>query len=274
MNADTFLRAEFGNDSGFQPHLEDSAYSPHGRPQRMSSPSKPIERGTQARQPDGEQRHRSRSGERKGRRRRRGRKRDASQDTSVVLRMFGAGLLCVMLVVFGIMLGLNYRPVATSTERYQAAVEAQQAARDRWLEECGKKGYSPWTCDRFDRAHIALAERLDEFRCEQIEQRLHHCHYVLGEAKVMVAVQTSTINAGAYVAPDFRAHAVINHSNASDAHFVSISESGRIELRDREAGVARFMINPSTGTLTAPDVELPFSDETAAGDEQPTAEEK
>lgn len=146
------------------------------------------------------------------------------------------------------------------------AVEAQEAEREQWMTECGNKGYSEWTCNRFDPEHIEIADRLDEFRCERTESQVHHCRYVLGDAEVMVAIPTSsTIVTGEYVAPELRSHAVINRSNIANANFVAISESGRIELRDRDAGVARFVINPSTGTLNDPALSTPTdADRTAA----------
>lgn len=215
---------------------------------------------------DGEGRHDAGAGQRRGRRRRR-RKQTKADDSTVVLRTFGVALLCAMLVVFGMLLGLNYRPDTTTAERYRLAVEAQEAERKLWLTECGEKGYSEWTCNRFDLDHITLADRLDKFHCESTDNQVHYCQYVLGDAKVTVAIPTSTIVFGDYETPELRARAVIDHSDAANEYYVSISESGRIELREREADVVRLVINPSTGTLREPDVRTPLRDEAAANAE-------
>ena len=185
------------------------------------------------------------------RRRRRRRKSTKSTKSGELVRPIGIGLGCVMLVLLGVWLGLVYRTDPIDEERYRLALQTRQKMREQWLEECGERGYSEWTCNRFDRAHFEVAEQLDEFICENVEEQTYHCIYTLGNAQVIVAIPTAFRPDGEYRSPRVRSHAVISHSDHNDQVYIAVSENGHVEIREQNQDTPLFIINPSTGTLNA-----------------------
>lgn len=208
-------------------------------------------------------------------RRRRRRKKPTSKGPGKVARTVGVALFCAMLIIVGVFLGLSYQADDLDAERYRIALQARQKVREQWLTECNDKGHSDWTCNKFDRTHFATAELLDEFRCDNLQDKIYHCQYTLGKAKVVVAIPTAIRANGEYRAPISRAHAIISHSDQNEHNYVTVSEKGLIEIRSQNHDEALIVINPSTGTMDASDAITGSDDQKSAvevDDPDPTIE--
>jgi len=197
---------------------------------------------------------RSDSGEKTSSRRRHRRRRRRSKNKKLgpMLATIGIGLFCVVLIGVGIVVGLSYSADQGDAERYRQALEARQAAKTEWLSECTTNGYAEWTCARFDQVHFQKAEKLDVFRCNPTAKaNVHECEYKLGTAEVVVSLPEAYEVNGEFLAPKERSHALIRHSNVEDSHYISVSETGRIEIRARDPEAPLFVINPASGSLNA-----------------------
>ena len=177
-------------------------------------------------------------------RRRRRRKSTKSKAPTKLIRTIGVALFCATLIVIGVLLGLNYQSDNLDEERYRIASQTRQKVRDQWLMECSEKGHSEWTCNKFERSHFVIAEQLDEFRCDNLQEKTYHCQYTLGDAEVVVVLPTAIRVNGEYRAPRARAHAIIGYSDQNEKNFVTVSAKGFIEMRAQGNDQPLIVINP------------------------------
>ena len=195
---------------------------------------------------------RSQVGDNTQRRRRRRSSKHKKKPPSNQWATFAAfGVLGICLTFFGVLLGMNFRPAESESDRVQAAIQAMEAARENWLSECTDAGHTPWTCQRFDRVHFEKAKKLDTFRCDEADGGRYDCLYKLGAAEVVLRLSDIQQINGEYLAPRKPALAIISHSRRDDDYFVAVSEKGHVEIRQQDGTEPLFVINPATGSMNA-----------------------